>query len=285
MIVKNISRLKKIISSISNKVIYFVPTMGNLHEGHLQLIKYAKEKKQFLVVSIYVNPFDSMIDYKKYPRTIKSDLKILAKLNVDLVFLPGNNFLKDNLSKLSLGNITHKLCGLDRPGHFSGVATIMLKFLNIIKPDYLVLGMKDYQQILVIKQIIKDFFLKTKVLERPTVRDLNGLALSSRNTLIPRTKKNDANNIFKSLKSISREIRMTGLEKTKLEFYKKIIVESGIDKVNYLEILNEDNLSEVACKPTDARIFISVSISGIKLIDNLKLYKKITFRSGKFLLC
>ncbi len=191
MIIKNISKLRKIISSISNKIIYYVPTMGNLHEGHLQLIKYALEKKQFLVVSIYVNPlqFDSITDYKKYPRTIKRDLKILEKLNVDIIFLPENNFSKDNLSKLSLGKITHKLCGTDRPGHFSGVATIILKFLNIIQPDFLILGKKDYQQILVIKQIIKDFFLKIKVLERPTVRDRNGLALSSRNTLIPRTKK------------------------------------------------------------------------------------------------
>ena len=99
-----------------------------------------------------------MMDYKKYPRTIKRDLKILEKLNVDIIFLPENNFSKDNLSKLSLGKITHKLCGTDRPGHFSGVATIILKFLNIIQPDFLILGKKDYQQILVIKQIIKDFF-------------------------------------------------------------------------------------------------------------------------------
>ena len=287
MIIKNISKLRKIMSSMSNKIIYYVPTMGNLHEGHLQLIKYAQEKKQFLVVSIYVNPlqFDSMIDYKKYPRTIKRDLTILKKLNVDIIFLPENNFLKDNLSKLSLGNITHKLCGIDRPGHFSGVATIILKFLNIIQPDILVLGKKDYQQILVIKQIIKDFFLKIKVLERPTVRDRNGLALSSRNMLIPRTKKNAAENIFRALKSISREIRMTGLEKIKLESYKKIIVDSGIDKVNYLEILNENNLDEIGNNPTNARIFISVSVSGIKLIDNLKVSKRINLRSGKFISC
>ena len=213
--------------------------MGNLHEGHLQLIKYALEKKQFLVVSIYVNPlqFASITDYKKYPRTIKRYLKILEKLKVDIIFLPENNFSKDNLSKLSLGKITHKLCGIDRPGHFSGVATIILKFLNIIQPDFLILGKKDYQQILVIKQIIKDFFFKIKVLERPTVRNRNGLALSSRNMLIPRTKKNAAENIFRVLKLISKEIRMTGLEKTKLESYKKILLDSGIDKVNYLEIL------------------------------------------------
>ena len=278
MIIKNISKLRKIISSMSNKIIYYVPTMGNLHEGHLKLIKYAQEKDQFLVVSIYVNPlqFDSMMDYKRYPRTIKRDLKILEKLNVDIIFLPENNFLKDNLSELSLGKITHKLCGLDRPGHFSGVATIILKFLNIIQPDFLILGEKDYQQILVIKQILRDFFLKVKVIERPTVRDRSGLALSS---------KNAAETIFRVLKSISREIRMTGLKKTKLESYKKIIVDSGIDKVNYLEILNENNLDEIGNYPINARIFISVSISGIKLIDNLKVSKRINLRSGKFISC
>ena len=286
MIVKNISRLRKIISSIPNKFIYFVPTMGNLHDGHLHLIKHAIEKKQFLVVSIYINPlqFNSQMDYKKYPRTLKRDLEILKKLKVDVIFLPDDNFSKDNISIVSLGKITYKLCGADRPGHFSGVATIILKFLNIIQPDFLVLGKKDYQQILVIKQVIKDFFFKTKIVEMQTIRDKDGLALSSRNKLIPRKKKHVSKNIFLTLKSISREIRMNGLIKSKLEFYKNSITESGIDKVNYLEILKEYDLSELGKKPAYARIFISVSISGIKLIDNLRISKKVTFKSGKFLL-
>ena len=217
MIVKKIKKLKKIISFIKKKDIYFVPTMGNLHDGHLSLIKYAQNKKQFVVVSIFVNPlqFDNSEDFKKYPKTIKKDLRDLKKINVDIIFfLPEDDFSEGNFSKIIFESITDKLCGKDRPGHFSGVATIILKFLNLIQPDFLVLGRKDYQQIIVIKQIIKDFFFKTKVIERPTIRDKNGLALSSRNNLIPANKKKEfAKNIFITLKLISNEIKRCGLKK------------------------------------------------------------------------
>lgn len=286
MIVKKINQLKKIISSQPNKKIYFVPTMGNLHDGHLSLLEYAQKKKQFLIVSIFVNPlqFDSKKDFKKYPRTIKNDLKILKQFNIDMIFLPENNFSKENLSTVNIESLTNKLCGADRPGHFVGVATIILKFLNLIQPDFLMLGQKDYQQILVIRQIIKDFFFKTKIIELPIIRNNNGLALSSRNILIPHKKKELTKNIFLTLKLISDEIKNTGLKKTKIQFYKKKLLMSGIKKINYLEILNESDLSNVADKPCFARIFISVTISGIKLIDNIRISKKVVLRSGNFLI-
>ena len=286
MIVKKINQLKKIISSQLNKKIYFVPTMGNLHDGHLSLLEYAQKKKQFLIVSIFVNPlqFDSRKDFTKYPRTIKNDLKILKQFNIDMIFLPENNFSKENLSTVNIESLTNKLCGADRPGHFVGVATIILKFLNLIQPDFLMLGQKDYQQILVIRQIIKDFFFKTKIIELPIIRNNNGLALSSRNILIPYKKKELTKNIFLTLKLISDEIKNTGLKKTKIELYKKKLLMSGIEKINYLEILNESDLSNVADKPCFARIFISVTISGIKLIDNIRISKRVVLRSGKFLI-
>jgi pantoate--beta-alanine ligase len=286
MIVKKINQLKKIISSQLNKKIYFVPTMGNLHDGHLSLLEYAQKKKQFLIVSIFVNPlqFDSRKDFTKYPRTIKNDLKILKQFNIDMIFLPENNFSKENLSTVNIESLTNKLCGADRPGHFVGVATIILKFLNLIQPDFLMLGQKDYQQILVIRQIIKDFFFKTKIIELPIIRNNNGLALSSRNILIPHKKKELTKNIFLTLKLISDEIKNTGLKKTKIQFYKKKLLMSGIEKINYLEILNESDLSNVADKPCFARIFISVTISGIKLIDNIRISKRVILRSGNFLI-
>ena len=286
MIVKKINQLKKIISSQLNKKIYFVPTMGNLHDGHLSLLEYAQKKKQFLIVSIFVNPlqFDSRKDFTKYPRTIKNDLKILKQFNIDMIFLPENNFSKENLSTVNIESLTNKLCGADRPGHFVGVATIILKFLNLIQPDFLMLGQKDYQQILVIRQIIKDFFFKTKIIELPIIRNNNGLALSSRNILIPHKKKELTKNIFLTLKLISDEIKNTGLKITKIQFYKKKLLMSGIEKINYLEILNESDLSNVADKPCFARIFISVSISGIKLIDNIRISKRVVLRSGNFLI-
>ena len=284
MIVKKIKHLKKIISSANDKDIYFVPTMGNLHEGHMSLIKYALKKKQFLIVSIYVNPlqFENKNDFKNYPRTIKSDLKRLDKFNINIIFLPEIKFSEGNSSKLIFKSITKKLCGADRPGHFSGVATIILKFLNLIQPDFLILGQKDYQQIIIIKQIIKDFFFKTKIIQLPTIRNKSGLALSSRNSLISLKKKEIAENIFVTLKLISDEIIKTGLKKIKLELYKGNLLRLGVEKINYLEILNDSDLSEINSKPTFARIFISVSISGVKLIDNIRIPIKIFLRSGKF---
>ena len=285
MIVKKVKELKKIISSI-HKDIYFVPTMGNLHEGHLSLIKHAEKKKQFLIVSIFVNPlqFDKKIDFKRYPRTIENDLKILQEFDIDLIFLPENDFSIKSTSKVSLENITNKLCGIDRPGHFSGVATIVLKFLNLIQPDFIILGKKDYQQILVIKKLIKDLIFKKKVIELPIIRNKNGLAFSSRNALISNRKKEVTKIIFRTLKLINNEIKKLGLKKSRLGFYKKKILEAGIEKINYLEILNETNLSQIDSKPVFARIFISVTISKVKLIDNLKITQKIVKRSGSYLL-
>ena len=201
-----------------------------------------------------------------------------------MIFLPENNFSKENLSTVNIESLTNKLCGADRPGHFVGVATIILKFLNLIQPDFLMLGQKDYQQILVIRQIIKDFFFKTKIIELPIIRNNNGLALSSRNILIPYKKKELTKNIFLTLKLISDEIKNSGLKKTKIQFYKKKLLMSGIEKINYLEILNESDLSNVAENPCFARIFISVTISGIKLIDNIRVSKRVVLRSGKFLI-
>ena len=200
-----------------------------------------------------------------------------------------NSFSNFEEKKVSLSDftktyksITKKLCGADRPGHFSGVATIILKFLNLIQPDFLILGQKDYQQIIIIKQIIKDFFFKTKIIQLPTIRNKSGLALSSRNSLISLKKKEIAENIFVTLKLISDEIIKTGLKKIKLELYKGNLLRLGVEKINYLEILNDSDLSEINSKPTFARIFISVSISGVKLIDNIRIPIKIFLRSGKF---
>ena len=145
--------------------------MGNLHEGHLSLIKKSQKKDYFSLVSIFVNPlqFSEKNDFKNYPRTLKKDLELLKKHNVDLIFLPKKNFADTSLS-IDIGQLGKKLCGKDRPGHFSGVALIILKFLNLIQPHFLILGQKDYQQILVIKKLIKDFFFKTKVIILPTLQ-------------------------------------------------------------------------------------------------------------------
>ena len=167
----------------SGKLINFIPTMGNLHLGHSSLFKKSENTEEIRVVSIFVNPlqFNDDKDFDNYPRTIESDKKKLLAEGVDILFLPDAQIINEVKFVFRLGHISRKLCGVDRSGHFEGVAKIILKFLDIIKPDSITLGEKDYQQLLVIKKIIKDLKFKTEVRSSPTVRNKDGIALSSRN--------------------------------------------------------------------------------------------------------
>ena len=286
MIIKKKKLLQKALSSIREKrQITFIPTMGNFHKGHLSLINYAKKKKDFTVVSIFVNPlqFDDKEDFNLYPRTLKNDIDLLKDIGVDLIYIPQPSMVNNNLSIIKTNLISENLCGLDRPGHFSGVSTIILKFLILIQPDRIILGEKDYQQTLVIKQIIKDFFFPTKVLILPTVRDESGLALSSRNSLIGEKKRLSAKVIFESLNLLAQEIIEDGISISRLHFYKIKILKAGFEKVNYLEILKEKNLLPLDDYPDKARIFISAVIDNVRLIDNISLKKKLKLKKGKIL--
>jgi pantoate--beta-alanine ligase len=289
MIIKKVSDLENTLETLKlerKKKIYFIPTMGSLHEGHLSLIKFAEKKKAFIILSIFVNPlqFNDKKDFKKYPRDLRKDLRIIKDLKINVVLLPEKSFAKNlSFSKIKIKKLDKKLCGIDRPGHFLGVASVVLKFLNLIRPNFIVLGEKDFQQILVIKKIIKDFSLNTKVIGLPIVREESGLALSSRNKLIPEKKAKIAGNIYTCLKQISEGIITNGLEIKKLEFYKNKLLRIGIEKVNYLEILKETNLEVLDQEPSIARIFISVKFFGVKLIDNFRVPKRLVQKNGLIL--
>jgi pantoate--beta-alanine ligase len=282
MIIKNTKVLTETLNSIrEKKKINFIPTMGNLHDGHLSLIKKSQKKGHFSIVSIYVNPlqFSEENDFKNYPRTLNKDLELLKKHNVNLIFLPKKNFVETSFS-VDIGKIGNKLCGVDRPGHFSGVALVILKFLNLIQPHFMTLGQKDYQQILVIKKLIKDFFFKTKLITIPTNREKNGLALSSRNKLISNKRKNLTKMIFETMNNIAFDIENFGLKKNKINYFRRKLLKLGIEKVNYIEVLKEENLSELDCTPAKCRIFISMTIDGVRLIDNMAMTKGLVKKDG-----
>ena len=183
LILRNMVELKKALELSESRKINFIPTMGNLHDGHFEIIREAKKNRNINLVSIYVNPlqFNDIKDLDNYPRSLDKDLKNLNELGVSIVYLPEKAFNLNNTSTIKLGEIVNKLCGKNRKGHFEGVATIILKFLLLIKPEQIYLGEKDFQQILVIKKIIKDFNFDVKVKTIPTVRGPGGIALSSRN--------------------------------------------------------------------------------------------------------
>ena len=281
LILTNKFELEKVLNSIKQRKINFIPTMGNLHEGHFELIRSAKKNGNINLVSIYINPlqFNDKKDFDNYPRSINKDLKHLKELKVSMVYLPEKDFNLTNTSMIDLGEIVDKLCGKNRKGHFEGVATIILKFLLIIKPEKIFLGEKDFQQILVIKKVIKDFNLSTNVKTVPIVRGHGGIALSSRNQRIKNI--NNLEKVYNCLVDIKNKIDEDNFCIKDLKYFKDNLIKSGICRVNYLEILKESDLSELTSIPSKSRIFISCNIQGVNVIDNLGLEKNYLNEYGK----
>ena len=253
--------------------------MGNLHDGHFELIRQAKKNKNINLVSIYINPlqFNDKKDLDNYPRSLDKDLKNLRELGVHMVYLPENDFNLNNSSTIQLGEIVNKLCGKSRKGHFEGVATIILKFLLIIKPEQIYLGEKDFQQILVVKKIIKDFNFDVKVKTVPTIRGPGGIALSSRNQLIKNLK--SLKKVYDCLSKIKKKICEDDFYMKDLRHFEGDLIKSGVCKVNYLEILRESDLAKLTSVPSKIRIFISCNIEGVNVIDNMSL-RKVYFKEG-----
>ena len=188
-----------------------VPTMGALHKGHMSLIKKAKETADKVVVSIFVNPiqFGPNEDFEKYPRTLESDVNICQSLGVDIVFAPAPNEMYGENTLLSNNNLTYvcppynvvdMLCGKSRPGHFDGVATVVLKLFNIVQPDFAFFGQKDAQQLFILKKMVKDLNINIKIIGCPIVREKDGLAISSRNIYLSEAERKKALSISQALK-------------------------------------------------------------------------------------
>ena len=278
-VILKLNLLNKKFKDLRNHHINFIPTMGNLHFGHESLIRKAIAKKGISVVSIFINPlqFTENKDFKRYPKSLNADLGLLKRLGVDYIFLPDASFLKSDIytTNVSVGNITNLLCGKDRPSHFDGVATIIVKFLNILQPQSIFLGEKDFQQILIIKKLIKDLNYSTKVITHKIVREKNGLAYSSRNSIVSSSNREKVIEIYQSLKLIQTEIKKNKFINSKINFHKKKLIKVGFEKINYLEIRKEKDLSILGREPAQCRIFVSAVIDGVRLIDNMKLGKLI----------
>ena len=266
---KNLNNLKK------NQKVGLVPTMGCIHDGHLELIKKCKKLKYFTVVTIFVNPaqFNNQNDLKKYPSQEKKDLEILKKYDVDLVFFPKAKQMYPSgySTYIKEINFSDILCGKYRKDHFSGVLTIVLKLFLIVKPYAAFFGEKDFQQLFLIKKMVKDLNLGVKIIGIPTVRDSNGLALSSRNKLLNARGLEIAKQIYLNIK----KIRNLDYKYTKdLELYlKKELKKSGLNNIEYIEIRETNSLKhpKSIIRGKTLRVFIAVHVEGVRLIDNCKL--------------
>lgn len=260
------------------KTIAFVPTMGALHRGHIALVARAKQEADIVVVSLFVNrtQFNDVEDYQKYPRTIEQDLAMLEACNVDYIFAPSEEEIYPNNDfafKIIVTKFVDCLCGYSRAGHFDGVALVLTKLFNIINPDVAIFGEKDFQQVLVIKKLVRDLNFKVKILTHQIVREESGLALSSRNKRLDEASQIKAANIFKILSEIKSEVLRGENIEDILQKKSIKLLEMGFEEIDYLEIRDEENLQLVADIKSikNLRIFIAVYLQGIRLIDNLKI--------------
>ena len=275
-IIKSIKYLKRIVkeSKRNGSSINFIPTMGALHLGHIKLIQKAKKRNAVRIVSIFINPsqFGPSEDFKNYPRTIHNDLNLLRNEDVDIVFLPiENEILKyKTFYKCPNFKIENILCGKSRPNYFPGVKNIVIKLFDIVQADNSFFGEKDYQQLVVIKKMRDELNFGTKIIPIKTVRNKNGLPLSSRNKYLEINEIEIANKINKICKYLIPKVK-NKLNTTKiLAHAKRELLMNGIDKIDYLTILT-DTLEKRKSLKSKSRIFIAANVGSTRLIDNFPI--------------
>ncbi len=275
-IIKSIEYLKRIIreSKRNGLIINFIPTMGALHLGHMKLIQKAKKKNSIRIVSIFINPsqFGPNEDYKNYPRTTHNDLNLLRNENVDIVFLPIENEILKYKTYYKCPNfkIEKILCGKSRPNYFPGVKSIVIKLFDIVQADNSFFGEKDYQQLVVIKKMRDELNFATNIIPIKTVRNKNGLPLSSRNKYLEINEIEIANKINKICKYLIPKVK-NKLNTTKiLAHAKRELRMNGIDKIDYLTILT-DTLEKRKSLKSKSRIFIAANVGSTRLIDNFRI--------------
>lgn len=262
----------------NNLSVGFVPTMGALHHGHLSLIGMSKVKCDITVCSIFVNPtqFNDSKDFEKYPITIENDIRLLEQAQCDILFLPSANEIYPNGTALNthyqLGFLETILEGKFRPNHFQGVCQVVHKLLDIVAPHVLFLGQKDYQQCMVIQQLIASTGIKTQLIIGATLRESSGLAMSSRNMRLSDDAKNEAIIIYKSLQYIKQNIN-TVLPNTLIETVTNDLLKNGFTKVDYVAICNANTLESMTNIDKDLPkvALIAAFINGVRLIDNMLL--------------
>ncbi|RLA90823.1 MAG: pantoate--beta-alanine ligase [Deltaproteobacteria bacterium] len=277
-IIKNVKEMQKKASQAKKqgKKICFVPTMGFFHEGHITLMREGRKLADILAISIFVNPtqFSQGEDLDVYPRDLKGDIEKIKDIGVDWVFAPSASemYPEGFQSYVIVEKVTRNLCGKFRPGHFRGVATICLKLFNIIKPDLAVFGEKDFQQLVTIKQMVKDLNLDLKVIGVPTVREKDGLAMSSRNIYLTPNERKKALAIFRSLKE-ANEMFKKGERKAIpiIKHVREILEKENGISIDYVQICDINTIEDIDKIDKKALLAVAVRIGSARLIDNIIL--------------
>lgn len=260
----------------AGRSIAFVPTMGFLHEGHLSLMKKGREMADVVVASIFVNPaqFGPNEDLASYPRNIDGDLKLLKGEGVDILFLPDEKMIYPEgfQTFVELKSLPNHLCGLSRPVFFRGVASVVAKLFNIVKPHYAIFGKKDYQQYLVIKQMVNDLNFDTEIVGAPIVREKDGLAMSSRNSYLSPGQRIQALCLYKSLVKASELVRSGEKNSFRMIDEATAFISSYPDtEIDYIKICDTEDLSDMEIIDRPALMALAVKVGKTRLIDNMIL--------------
>lgn len=254
-----------------DKRIAFVPTMGFLHEGHLSLMKKGCELGDHLVVSIFVNPaqFGPAEDLEAYPRDFDRDCKLSEKEGADVIFAPDELYGRNFQTYIQLEKLPNHLCGISRPVHFRGVATVVTKLFNIVKPDIAIFGEKDYQQLLVIRQMARDLNFDTEIVSSPIVRETDGLAMSSRNSYLTDEQRVSALSLNQSLKKARTLVENGVTDVAKIIEEASAIITSHPDTViDYIAICDTETLDDMQRIDSPALMALAVKVGKTRLIDN-----------------
>ncbi len=274
--------LRNILKTHNN--IAFVPTMGNLHDGHIALVKLAKQHAQSVVTSIFVNPlqFGPNEDLANYPRTLEADCKKLEDAGADIVFIPSvtemyPDFDGEQLNQtmtITAPPIASELCGASRPGHFSGVATVVMKLFNLVMPQVAVFGKKDFQQVFVIKELVRQFNLPIQIIAGDTVREPSGLAMSSRNGYLTPTQKAEAAQLHQCLVGIVNAIKQGNTNFTDLtQAASHTLTQQGW-LVDYISVRSANTLQPATNEDSELVVLIAAKLGNTRLIDNIDFCAK-----------
>ncbi len=279
-IFNDIKSIRADLVQFQDKKVGFVPTMGALHQGHLLLINLAKKHCDIVVVSIFVNQkqFNNPEDFVRYPNTLEKDIKLLQDAGVDILFNPTTQEIygQDFSVKIIIDKLTENLCGKIRHGHFEAVALVVSKLFNIVKPNQAFFGEKDFQQLQVIRKLVTDLNFDVEIIAGETIREIDGLAMSSRNLRLKDSGRKIAGQIYQNLCLAKEQIisnPSTNIESI-LSIVTQNLLQIGAAKIDYLEICDEVNLQPITGfnPKIKSRLFIAIYVDEIRLIDNVQLY-------------
>ena len=279
--VGTVQELRQFLRPLRDRRIGLVPTMGYLHEGHVSLIRRARKECDVVVLSVFVNPlqFGPREDYDRYPRDLDRDARIAEQAGVDMLFAPSveEMYPEKPLTTVTVSRLTDRLCGASRPGHFDGVATVVAKLFHIVEPDRAYFGLKDAQQVAVVERMVRDLHFPVEIIPCPTVREKDGLAVSSRNVYLSKEEREQATVLSAGLREVAEKVQAGEMTRSRqvIDYLQGRISSKPLARIDYVDVLTYPDLTPVdALQGQRILVAVAVHFGSTRLIDNVILPEK-----------